>query len=131
MNKEIEAWIKTCEERCEKATESPWEVEDYRDAGDWRSTGIVWQKNLYGGLGHRICQVNCDKLSSVSPKEQISEFETNAEFISHSRTDLPKALKALKLAVEALEYYQKTFPKLEGIARISREALAAINEVIK
>jgi hypothetical protein len=120
----IDKRIAEIRERCDKATESPWEVEDYRDAGDWRSTGKVW-----GGLGHHICQVNCDKLSSVSPKEQISEFETNAEFISASRTDIPWLVSELSKTREALGLACRVI-RCEIEETKSQEALAQIDEIL-
>ena len=89
------------------ATPTEWYVEDYRSSGDWRSTGLIWQRTDKESfiIGERICRVNCDNIHAGSPIEEIEKFEANAAFIATARNTYPALLDALSEAVEALEFY--------------------------
>ena len=88
--------------RVEAATPGPWEVEDYRCDGDWRSTGNVWARNKgHYHPGMKVCGVNCHSMSSISDPRDIGEFEGNSAFIAHAREDIPFLLSELaKLQAE-------------------------------
>lgn len=88
--------------RVEAATPGPWEVEDYRCDGDWRSTGNVWARNKgHYHPGTKVCEVNCHSMSSISDPRDIGEFEGNSAFIAHARDDIPFLLAELaKLQAE-------------------------------
>ena len=88
--------------RVEAATPGPWEVEDYRCDGDWRSTGNVWARNKgHYHPGTKVCGVNCHSMSSISDPRDIGEFEGNSAFIAHAREDIPFLLSELaKLQAE-------------------------------
>lgn len=102
--KSLDEMLKEIEERCEKATPGPWENEDYREpnGNNWRSVGLIWSKNM-GAYhpGTPVCKVDCEKLHAASESGKIKEFEANAEFIAHSRTDIPRLVAALRLARSA------------------------------
>ena len=97
-------WLDDIEARCEKATKGPWENEDHRGRGDWRSTGLIWARTReQSHPGEPICQVDCRRLGSLSDEQAITAFEANADFIAHSRTDNPILVARLRMAIEVLE----------------------------
>jgi hypothetical protein len=87
-------WIEEISERCEKATPGMWYV--YWDP----------EKEAYKGD-----RVNVHGIYSNANDECIVETDGgyyppkhhDAEFIAHSRQDLPNLIKALRIAIEALE----------------------------
>ena len=107
----LQAKLKELRELAERATPGIWSVEDYRGNGnpDWRSTGLIWAKTeeQYYQPGTRVCAVNCDKLSSISPPEEIARFEADAAFIAASRTAIPQLVAALEKALEEELDYRK------------------------
>lgn len=89
------------------ATAGKWSVEDYREDGDWRSTGLIWARTeeQHYSPGTRVAATNCDDLSAVSAPEKIEEFEANAQFIAEARTLLPLLAAACEEMAGGLEYY--------------------------
>jgi hypothetical protein len=118
-------------EECERATPGPWVNEDYRDKGDWRSTGLIWsfdeELNRYFKT---ICRIEQSKLSSVSSDTDVETFEANAKFITSARTQLPAALRALVGVVERLlllRNYAIQHDK-HGMVEMTTTALAEIEK---
>lgn len=91
--------LKEMRERCEAATPDYWRLEDYREDGDWRSTGLVWARTeeQYYSPGKCVLQIDHRKLSANSPPEEIAEFEANAAFVCAARTDMPALLDAIEV----------------------------------
>jgi hypothetical protein len=72
--------------RVEKATEGPWQVE-YKSVVDCvPSDGRNFDKRLLMAIG-------------------LVNESNNITFAAHSRTDIPKLLRAVDILVEALKYY--------------------------
>lgn len=113
--------------RVEAATPGPWEVEDYRCDGDWRSTGNVWARNKgHYHPGTKVCEVNCHSMSSISDPRDIGEFEGNSAFIAHARDDIPFLLAEVERlrALEAEHKRQWMEDKYEmGNLRAERDTL--------
>ena len=74
-------WLRDAQERCRAATKGPWKHWQVTDSNG------VW-------LWHKVARL----AGVIQPT-----LEADAVFIAHSRTDLPRALRLLAQAAEALE----------------------------
>ena len=81
--------------RVEAATPGPWEVEDYRCDGDWRSTGNVWARNKgHYHPGTKVCEVNCHSMSSISDPRDIGEEYKDSIYVYKIDTEQEQDLAA-------------------------------------
>lgn len=119
-------WVEEIQKRLAAATPGEWRVEDYRETGDWRSTGLIWAKTeeQYYSPGTPVCQIDCRKLHAASPEEKIKEFEANGSFIAHAPTDLKNLLAERELLREVLKSF------IESPISFSEEDLKVLKEAL-
>ncbi len=93
MTGELDTLIAELRKQADAATPGPWENEDHRERGDWRSSGLIWSRNR-GEYhpGTPICRVDERKVT----EENVTQFEDNAALIAAARTLVPALLDALE-----------------------------------
>jgi hypothetical protein len=130
---QLQQFCDRAEELAGKATPGPWKVEDYRDRGDWRSTGLIWSVDSDSGRPLKsVCRIETDRLHSESGAEKINEFEGNAALIEAAPTIIPQAVAVIRKALAALEQIEDLPPIHEHERRrIAREAIEAAAELVK
>lgn len=81
-------WLEEIEDRTNKATAGP------------------WIKNTHDKLEEGCLCLSCYETDGWQVDTSLTtlpcEIEQDANFIAHSRTDVPKLIKALKISIEAL-----------------------------
>lgn len=103
--------------RIEKATPGPWETRCPDTLDNHALPNWVW------------CEFGWVAMANNLPR---AHSIPNAEFISASRVDLPKAIAALEAACEALSTSIYSSMSGEGNGEsIARDALAHIEEILK
>lgn len=78
-------------------TPGPWEVEDHRDSGDWRSAGNIFAKrgDFQYFSGRHVATINWDKIGAASEPSLIAEVEANSRLVAAA----PDLLFALEEAM--------------------------------
>ena len=96
---DLESYLKEVEERAEKATKGPWFCESYKNDRGEHSYYYI-HENRTGDGGDLVADtfVGVSSIDSDKPEEK-----ENAEFISHSRTDVPLLLEIVRIQNEALK----------------------------
>lgn len=84
-------WVELAMERCEAATPGPWRAVD----GD----------DMEGAVIEKANDAEAEHMRRVAQADGYEENE-NADFIAHARTDLPRALAAVRAADELAEYIE-------------------------
>lgn len=99
MSNSLDTLIAELRKQVDAATPGPWENEDQRERGAWRSSGLIWSRNR-GDYhpGTPICRMDEREVT----EENVTQFEANAAFIAAARTLVPALLDALQLARELL-----------------------------
>lgn len=112
------------EKRADAATEGPWKVVDHcyvqvphRFFGSEYTPGLLW---------HFIDTANINKNTACF-------YNEDAEFIAHSRTDIPFLVKALREAVSALEklHARAVFMDLEEGTAFIQDTLTRLEQMAK
>ena len=124
---EILKAIDEINQRASAATDGPCEVIRFDSDGG----AINYQVETHTGEKHVILGWHSDLDNPKAKKD--------AEFDAHSRTDIPRLTKALRLAVEELEFIKSGClvppdggqPKLEDAIKTASDALAEIEKVLK
>jgi shikimate kinase len=102
-------------ERAEGATAGPWRWdEDFGDEGD---TGLALTNDsgaeVVGAYNHHCC----------SFRDDPSVEDNDAEFIAHSRTDLPRVADALLAVLAECDYLDTLADGDKHYARVFRKAI--------
>lgn len=110
-----DAEIEAIEKRCAAATPAPWESEMVLEPWDDDNGG---EHHINTAKGELIAQTNYDTLCRKTDEATFKTSAADAEFISHSRTDLPRLLDEVKAARKVVEAARKV-PILMGYTDIS------------
>ena len=117
MPKQILDVLDEIKERCKKATEGPWSVVDCGDEG---SASVV------SDAGNTI--IHSDYRRST---QYGLEIGSDADLIAHSRTDLPKLERALRVAVEGLSRIERGDGACtRSFVRIARRTLSDTSRIL-
>jgi hypothetical protein len=87
MSTDPRAWLDEVERRAKEATPGPWTTEDSRNEPEV-ITAEVWQLDGYG-----VAQL----------RYRGDANRSDAIFIAHARTDLPRATAALRAVLDAMD----------------------------
>lgn len=98
MSTSLDDWIKEAKGRCDAATEGPWNWEDWDQDDGPDPCNLVapphtregGENKMFPDLGNSL--LDCEE----SPAKEVMDF------IAHSRTDLPKALRIIEVLLAEL-----------------------------
>lgn len=99
--------IKSIEERLSKTTPGPWHV-----SGDINH--LVFERYDKEKHNGPPLVANCGNLHNADTKEHVKEMQNNAEFIAHSREDIPYLLSEVKRLKSENERFKKKSEKLKN-----------------
>lgn len=112
------------QERVDAATEGKWWVRDSRTCSGINSPNKKW--GYTDKSGKTAFTIRAGKSQGLAVL--FDNNENNADFIAHSRTDIPLLLKMLRRAVEGLERANKA-PWLDDMSDAVMETLAELEEM--
>lgn len=118
MTDTIDKFIRENLELCEKATEGPWDYYNREPSDD----GVCVYFEFFGST----TKLGINPFMIID-RNKIGTQVEDAQFITNSRTALPKALKALEKAYECLHYYKKTAALTDSPAAL---CLSEIEELL-
>lgn len=123
MTPPLERWLAEVEKRSEAATKGPWSVE--YDAETW--DGDFYAQSWVETKVDTWCPVQ-----SNSTADQMLDQRETAEFIAHSRTDLPTLVKLLRKAIEQRDEQIKHFNRHdeESINHYNRSLTQIISDTL-
>jgi len=96
-------WLNEAQARADAATPGPWGVLwDERIVTDWEGRADSFGSLPSGGytLGHHVADVGDEDGERSDNEDGDAEPHLDAAFIAHARTDLPKALAALRAVLD-------------------------------
>lgn len=110
---DITAWIDAAEARCKAATPGPWKYDAVENVGENWLIGVINTGVDYDWKAQHIVTTDNLHASRCTSGGAIED----AQFIAAARTDLPRALKALRMAMASLTFFGAT-DRVEQISAI-------------
>lgn len=111
---QLESYLQEVKERAEKAAPGSWMA--CLGSGQNECTAISFEGNAKYPNGIFICDLIPDYVLEGAYKEDLKFKVGNMDFIIHSRTDIPKLLAMLEIAVEGLKNLNSKRCKAERCA---------------
>jgi len=102
-------YLARVEARAERATNGPWTVEGDGDGGDWPE--VV------------VSEIPRREITNVEGTTEAEVFG-NCHFIAASRTDVPRLVRMLRVAMECLGHYSDAYENPAACAIDEIDAIA-------